>query len=311
MLGDLARPTGPARRPRRPRSATGTRPRCRDGASIRVVAAARRAPGCRSPRARRRPRRRAAASRPCSGSPRRSADPGSKVLQAVHDRRRRCATAAEMSTTSTTGASISRATCAVEANPSPPIGRRTGPSPPRRRRRPPVGARAAPCSSSGTSWSSPTQVRVQVAARVGRWPARGSRGRCSPGRSCSRPTSSPSARSAAISPVATVVLPCPEAGAAITTRGSVRHQRASPFDAPLTLLAGVHRVLDLGHLGDQSAISISLGSARRPVIITCCCPGRLGQRRHHVVDVDPAPVDRVGELVQHVQPVGLARPAGA
>ncbi len=53
------------------------------------------------------------------------------------------------------------------------------------------------------------------------------------------------------------------------------------------------------------AISSSLGSARRPVMITCCWPGRVGQGLHHVVDVDPAPVDRIGELVQHVDPVGL------
>ncbi len=38
---------------------------------------------------------------------------------------------------------------------------------------------------------------------------------------------------------------------------------------------------------------------------TCWLPGRLGQGRHDVVDVDPAPRHGVGELVQHVEAVRL------
>src|SRR3974377_430751 len=90
----------------------------------------------------------------------------------------------------------------------------------------------------------------------------------------------PARRKAPIKPVATVVFPLPDAGAAMTTAGTgvtasprtanVRrmtrctacrrtntHARgtkegpASPLDALLPLAPCVHRVLDLGHLGDQ------------------------------------------------------------
>src|ERR1700757_2188751 len=86
----------------------------------------------------------------------------------------------------------------------------------------------------------------------------------------------PARRSAPIKPVATVVFPLPDAGAAITTAGtgvmappdaaSVRRMTArtacrctnthardgrSPLDALLPLAPRVHRVLDVGHLGDQ------------------------------------------------------------
>src|SRR4029077_19306459 len=93
----------------------------------------------------------------------------------------------------------------------------------------------------------------------------------------------PARRSAPIKPVATVVFPLPDAGAAITragtltpapfsrqqtqsapfprrvggfcvpqlARGPSSRKKASPLDAPLALTAHVHRMLDLHHLGDQ------------------------------------------------------------
>src|SRR6185437_2346801 len=85
----------------------------------------------------------------------------------------------------------------------------------------------------------------------------------------------PALRSAPISPVATVVLPLPEAGAAMTIAGVLigafarvrllgcgdgaspadTHARrrgvGSPFDSALALAARVHRVLDACHLGHQ------------------------------------------------------------
>src|SRR6185312_9380405 len=89
-------------------------------------------------------------------------------------------------------------------------------------------------------------------------------------------TALPTRRSAPIKPVATVVFPLPDAGAAIITAGVVtpsppavsvrkmplraacrwrdthaRVEAGSPFDAFLALAAGVHRMLDLCHLGDE------------------------------------------------------------
>src|SRR5438132_3144256 len=70
-------------------------------------------------------------------------------------------------------------------------------------------------------------------------------------------TRCPARRSAPIKPVASVVFPLPEAGAAMTIAGVVvtRHPRGatrhSPLDALLPLAPCVHRVLHLGHLGDQ------------------------------------------------------------
>ena len=55
----------------------------------------------------------------------------------------------------------------------------------------------------------------------------------------------------------------------------------------------------------RSATSTRRGSARRPVITTYWRPGRFAQRLDDVVDVDPAPLHRVGELVEHVEVVGL------
>ena len=202
-----------------------------------------------------------------------------------------------MSTTSTTGLRVSVATWAVEAKP---------------RRRPAVeqahhaldhgdvgGTGAAPCSSSGAIRSLADTGAGRGCGRGGRWPGRGSRGRCSRARPCARHDVT-GRRSAAIRPVATVVLPCPEAGAATTSRGRAHHSMPRwPFwpasNGCLTLVISVTR----------SATSISFGSARRPVIDDVLRPGPVREGLDHVVDVDPAPVHRVGELVEHVEVVGL------
>ena len=55
----------------------------------------------------------------------------------------------------------------------------------------------------------------------------------------------------------------------------------------------------------RSAASISRGGASRPVITTCWVPGRAAKRRDHLVDVHPAPLQRIGELVEHVEVVPL------
>src|SRR5450631_1438364 len=123
-----------------------------------------------------------------------------------------------------------------------------------------------------------------------------------------------------MTPVVTMVLPWPDPGAATRTRGSLttdplaaaaRSIRASslrswdahsrsPLDSPLALLPGVHRVLDLGHLGDEvgrlDQSGSGIASCNDDVLVT----GAVAQGRYDLVDVDPAPLHRVGELVQHV-----------
>src|SRR5271166_4332599 len=131
----------------------------------------------------------------------------------------------------------------------------------------------------------------------------------------------PARRKAPIKPVATVVFPLPEAGAAMTTAGAVvtapptiasvrrmtphtacrrtdtraRGSRArgrghSPLDALLPLAPCVHRVLDLGHLGDQvCGVHQALrGIASGDHHMLVARPGQ--QNLHHVVDVDPTPL---------------------
>src|SRR5262249_13870794 len=95
-------------------------------------------------------------------------------------------------------------------------------------------------------------------------------------------------------PVATVVLPWPEAGAAMTTRG--RFTTGSPFDALLAFLAGLERVLDLGHLGDQIGQfdEAWVGAPAGDHDVLMARP--IGQGGQHVLDVDPTPRDRIGEL---------------
>src|SRR6185436_12547521 len=146
----------------------------------------------------------------------------------------------------------------------------------------------------------------------------------------------PARRSAPIKPVATVVFPLPDAGAAMTTAGTLlissphwracansritaacrpqtrtlAQSRESPLDSFLALAAGVHRVLDLRHLGDEiGGVQQRLGSVAAGDYDVLGARA-LGQRRDDLLDVDPAPLQRIGELVEHVEVVALlGRPA--
>ena len=51
----------------------------------------------------------------------------------------------------------------------------------------------------------------------------------------------------------------------------------------------------------RSAASTSAGCASRPVMTTCWLPGPVDQGVDHLVDVHPAPLHRVGELVEDVE----------
>ena len=55
----------------------------------------------------------------------------------------------------------------------------------------------------------------------------------------------------------------------------------------------------------RSAASSSRCGASRPVMTTCCRAGPVGEDLDHLVDVDPAPLQRIGELVEHVEVVAL------
>src|SRR5215208_3853274 len=137
-------------------------------------------------------------------------------------------------------------------------------------------------------------------------------------------------RSAPIKPVATVVFPLPDAGAAMTTAGTLTpvafsveqtqsapfsrriwafrvcsRAKSSPLDALLALPADVHRVLDLRHLRHQVR-----GVKQRLRRITArdddvLRSGPRRQHREHIVDVDPPPFQRIGELVEHIEVVPL------
>ena len=66
-------------------------------------------------------------------------------------------------------------------------------------------------------------------------------------------------------------------------RGHTSRGHGSPFDAPLALLPGVHRVLDLGHVAPPGRPPRpARGSASRPVITTCWSPGRAARVGDHV-----------------------------
>src|SRR6476660_199791 len=152
----------------------------------------------------------------------------------------------------------------------------------------------------------------------------------------------PARRSAPIKPVATVVFPLPDAGAAMTTAGTLtptsawahtrvgddrvctptrrkccdfavvpysrvgpRACRESPLDAPLALAARVHRVFDLRHLSheirgvEQLLRRIAAGDHD----VLGARPRRQGCE--HLIDVYPAPFQRIGELVEDVKIVLL------
>src|SRR3989440_10248386 len=80
-----------------------------------------------------------------------------------------------------------------------------------------------------------------------------------------------------------------------------------PLDALLPLATGVHRVLDLAHLGDEVGQLDQFGRGVPPGDDDVLAARPVSQHGHHVGDVDPAPLDRVGELVEHVEPVCLSR----
>ena len=87
--------------------------------------------------------------------------------------------------------------------------------------------------------------------------------------------------------------------------------QGSPLDAPLALLAVVERVLDVLHLGDEvgdlDEPRVGAAAGDDDVLV----PGPVGERLDDVVDVDPAPLHRVGELVEHVEVVRSRRRGGA
>src|SRR5438132_4318589 len=123
-------------------------------------------------------------------------------------------------------------------------------------------------------------------------------------------TRCPARRSAPIKPVATVVFPLPDAGAAMTTAGTLTSPlpaswERSPLDALLTLAADVHRMLDLGHLRHQIG---GVEQCLRRVAagdhdVLGSGPG--GQGRDYLVDVDPSPLQRISELVEHIEVMPL------
>src|SRR3984893_7664481 len=122
----------------------------------------------------------------------------------------------------------------------------------------------------------------------------------------------PARRSAPIKPVATVVFPLPDAGAAITTARALttlpdRREQTSPLDALLSLAPGVHRVLDLGHLGDEvgrvKQLLWRITAGEHEILRA----GSLGERRDHFVNVHPSPLQRIREFVEQIKAVALLR----
>src|SRR5699024_3924504 len=105
-------------------------------------------------------------------------------------------------------------------------------------------------------------------------------------------------------PTATVVLPCPDAGAATSRRGSAL-TGGSPLDPLLPLLTPVEGVADLGHLrrdvGDLEQPRVRVAPGDHDVLVA----GPVRQRLEDDLDVEPAPLEVVGELVEHVRRVGL------
>ena len=186
----------------------------RDG-DRRRPGAARRAPACRSRRGRRAGSPRAARSRPGSRSPRRGAPPGRRTRTPTPGRRP-TGPAPRRPRPARPGHSSSCATCAVDPS-------AVAPRPSNRPMTPSTTAMSAPARAVREQRRDPCPRRTAPGPGSGpgaRSRAHGSRGRCSPGRPCARTRPARAPRSAAISPVATVVLPCPDAGAATTRRGT-------------------------------------------------------------------------------------------
>src|SRR5215207_2725634 len=87
--------------------------------------------------------------------------------------------------------------------------------------------------------------------------------------------------------------------------GVCSRKKWSPLDALLALAADVHRVLDLRHLRHQigGVEQLLRGIATGDDDVLGAVPRR--QDRNNLVDVDPPPLQRVGELVEHVEVVLL------
>src|SRR6185437_3186846 len=204
-----------------------------------------------------------------------------------------------------------------------------------------MSAPALPCRYSGPISGSPTSTGSRL--RPGRFAARPwYPGSMKSGPTLNGATRRPARRSAPIKPVATVVFPLPDAGAAMTTAGTLtptsawahtrvgddhvctptrrkccdfavvpysrvgpRACRESPLDAPLALAARVHRVFDLRHLSheirgvEQLLRRIAAGDHD----VLGARPRRQGCE--HLIDVYPAPFQRIGELVEDVKIVLL------
>ena len=223
------------------------------------------------------------------------------VAARARSRRRRSARRGEMSTTSTTGVRVSggdvggrreavAADLPVEqAHHALDDGDVGGPAASRAA----AAARAAPRRRGAG----------RGCGRAARWPARGSRGRCSRGRPCAPATRVPGAGAARPS----------ARWRRWSCRGRTRGRRSTSRGAGLTTRCprwpfwpSSIGCLTLVISVTRSATSISAGRRRRPVMTTCWRPGRSVRVCDDVVDVDPAPLHRVGELVQDVEAVGSA-----
>src|SRR5690606_37070840 len=138
--------------------------------------------------------------------------------------------------------------------------------------------------------------------RAGPPPARGNPGRCSRGRPCAAtpprpaPAAPRSARSRRWSSLRRTTAPPPPAGGCAGT---------SPLDAPLALLPRVHRMADLAHLRHQVRDLDEPVRGVPPGDDDVLDAGTARERLDDVVQVQPAPFERVGELVQDVEAVRL------
>ena len=94
-------------------------------------------------------------------------------------------------------------------------------------------------------------------------------------------------------------------GAAGRGRRRSHCRRRSPLDPPLALLAGIEGVLDLRHLRHEVGEVEHRLRAAAPGDHDVLVSGAVTEGRDDVVDVDPAPRHRVGELVEHVDAVRL------
>ena len=275
MLGDLRRPAGPARPPPRRRSAAGTSPRCRDGATM--PASRRSTPSTGMPVASRRATTSSACRCGAGLVQDHAGDPGVRVEGAPGRARPRrpSGTPGRCRRPARPGAAISRATCAVEAKPSPPSRPSYRPITP-----------STTATSAGADRGAVQQQRHQPVladeerVEVAAGPAGGQRvvaGVDVVGADLVPAGSSPSAPQRGHQPGGDGGLAVPggrrgdrPAGARSTGHHSMPRWPFWPASIGcLTLVISVTR----------SAISSSFGSARRPVMTTCWWPGRAPASR--------------------------------